>query len=385
MRIIKLLLAILLLFIVVLGLAFAGLYFFVDANKLKNIIISEAAKRANVQLAIFGDLNWSIYPQMGVKANKIVVNLPGSIKPLATLENVSIALTNFTHINMLASIWPTKFQASGDAQESVTIEKVLINQFHAENVHFLVTFAARKMVVDQLSAETYGGKLLGRVEINSQNQLPVSKMNLSIRDVDIAPLIEDLRGMSPNLKLEGRGTGNLNLTTQGSTQEDFFKYANGGGSLAIRNGAIYGADLNYILKTADALINGGSVSLPGNIQRTQFEQFNSPYLILKNHLYISNLQLIAPIFTATGEGNINLSTEELNIKLHAKTQSLKGQWEVPINIKGTLQKPIINVDQSAIDQIIKPEKLNELQSRVKKEIKTQLPKAKAYLNKLLER
>ena len=88
----RIILWIVLLFVVVCALALSALYISADPNKLKPVITSEVLKRTGYRLDIDGDLSWSIYPQVGVKAAHLTLTAPNEKHAFLDLQRVNIAV-----------------------------------------------------------------------------------------------------------------------------------------------------------------------------------------------------------------------------------------------------------------------------------------------------
>lgn len=372
MKILKILFSILLLLILICILAIAALYFLMDPNQLKPIIIEKVRKQTGYQLVIDSKMSWSFYPQIGIKVEHMTLSVPNQ-RPFADLSNVNIA---------------TPFSTLKDWQHSLSgnifIKEATLFKLHLHNVQVGLHWQNQVLTFRPIQAKLYEGILTGVAHGRDFSAMPKWDGSIQFNNIQLRPLLLDINGANSKVKFSGSGDVGIQIVSQGTTKEQILQSLKGKTDINFKEGVMEGIDLNYIVQTADALINKQPVNTPASNQ-TRFDHLTCTFAINNGIANTNNLLLTSPAFLTKGQGSINLITQLLNFQLQIKSQeNIKTQWEIPVLVTGNVSSPDINIDMREIEKIIAKKELEKIKDKVKDEIKSHIPgKAGEFLQNLL--
>lgn len=373
-KIFKIIAWLLVLIAVIAACALAALYMMADPNKLKPVITSEVLKRTGYHLVIDGDLSWSLYPQVGVKAAHITLTAPDQNKPFLDLRRVHIAVE-------LSQLLRGVNKLSGE----VHITEVTLMNVHATSALVGLHWQDNILTLRPIQASLYDGSMNGMARGKDFSGEPSWNWDVTLSHIDMKPFMRDANGDHSKLTLSGTGQMRINASTQGDTRNKMLSNLNGVTDFNLTNGSVEGVDLNFLLQTADALINKKAVELPEKIDATHFDSLAGSLLINNGLAQTNNLLLTAPAFKVRGQGNYNLPHETLNLTLQVVSQDeLNMQFEIPVLITGAAAKPDVRLDMREINKQVATQELDRVKSKVKDKIKEHIPgEAGEALQKLL--
>ena len=362
------------LFVFVCVSALAALYLCADPNQLKPVLTNEVLKRTGYKLVVDGDLSWSIYPQLGVKAAHITLTAPGKQQPFVDLRRVNIAVAPMQLLRGISQL-----------RGEVHITEVTLLNVHATSALVGLHWQDNVLTLRPIQASMYGGSMNGMARGKDFSSSPAWNWDVVLSHVDVQPLLLDANGSDAKLKLAGVGQVRINASTQGNTTNEMLSNLNGSTDFSLQNGKVEGVDLNYLLKTADALYNKKQIEVPQDIHQTAFDSFTGSMLINNGLAQTSNLLMNSSAFTVKGQGNLNLPHQSLELTLQvASQQELISQWEIPVLVTGEVKKPDVRLDMRELNKQIASRELDQIKDKVKDKIKEKIPgKAGEYLQNLL--
>lgn len=370
----RIILWIVLLFVIVCVLALAALYMYADPNKLKPVITSEVLKRTGYRLEIDGNLSWSLYPQVGVKAAHLTLTAPNEKRAFMDLQRVHIAVE-----------LPQLLRGVNKLRGEVHIASVKLMNVRASGALVGLHWQDKTLTLRPIQASMYNGSLSGMVRAKDFATVPSWNWDVTLSHVDIKPLLRDANGDRSSLKLSGTGQVRINASTQGDAKDAMLSNLNGAVDFSLTNGIVEGVDLNYLLKSADALLNRKTVELPENIKQTAFESLVGSALINNGLAQTNNLLLTSSAFKVKGQGSYNLPRESIDMALKVESQQeLNTQWEIPVLVTGAVARPDVRLDMREINKQIASRELARVKEKVKDKIKENIPgKAGEVLQNLL--
>jgi AsmA protein len=370
----RILIRIVVLLIVIAIMALTALYIFADPNKLRPVIISEVLKRTGYGLVIDGDLSWSIYPQVGVKAAHITLTAPDKQRPFLDLRRVNIALEPLQLLRGTSKL-------SGE----VHITEVTLMNVHATSALVGLHWQNNILTLRPIQASLYNGSLSGMAHGKDFSTLPVWDWDVTLSHVDMQPLLRDANGSASKLKLAGTGQVRINVKTQGSNVNQMLTNLNGMTDFSLQNGKVEGVDLNYLVKTADALFNKEKIEVPTNIKETSFDSMVGSTLITNGVAQTNNLMLTSSAFKVKGQGSYDLPRQTINLSLLVQSQQeLTSQWEIPVLVSGDVTRPTVSLEMSELNKQWASRELQQVKAKVKDKIKENIPgKTGEYLQNLL--
>jgi AsmA protein len=373
-KVFKIVTRVVVLFVSVVVLAFGALYLFADPNKLKPTISSEVQKRTGYLLAFDGDLSWSLYPQLGVKAAHVTLTAPNQQKPFLDLRRINIAVEPFQLLRGVSKV-----------RGEVHITEVTFMNVHASSALVGLHWQDNAIMLRPIQASLYGGSLSGFAHGKDFSKTPAWNWDVTLSHIDMQPFLRDTNGDNSRLKIAGTGQIKIAASTQGITLKQMLGNVNGASDFNLINGTVSGIDLNYMLKTADAILNKKSIELPDSLNQTTFDNLTGSVLINNGLAQTNNLLMTSSVFKVKGQGSYNLPAETLDLALQvASQQDLKSQWEVPVLVRGEIARPDIQLDLRELNKQIAMRELDNVKEKVRDQIKEHIPgKAGEYLQNLI--
>jgi len=330
-------------------------------------------RRTGYKLLIDGDLSWSLYPKIGVRAARVTLTAPGKTKPFIDLKRVNIAAEPMQLLRGVSSL-------SGE----VHIADVNFNKVHATSALVGLQWQNKELVFRPIQAAMYEGSLSGMARGKNFSGTPEWSWDITLSHVNVEPLIQDANGGKAKLKLSGKGQVRISASTSGKETKEMLRNVNGITDFNLWDGKVKGVNINFLLKTADALLNRQKVEMPKNLGDTEFQSFVGSALISNGLAQTSNLLLKSENFKVKGQGSYSLPTKEVDLSLNAESTDLKTRWEVPVVVAGTLEKPDIHLDMREINKMMAAKELTKVKDKVKKKIQDNIPgKAGEYLQNLI--
>ncbi len=370
----KVLIWIILLIIIVGIFAIAALYLFADPNKLKPVISSEVQKRTGYQLVFDGNLSWSLYPQVGVKAEHITLTAPDNQKPFIDLKRVNIAVEPMQLIYGYNKI-----------RGEVHISEITFLNVHVTSALVGLHWQDNAIVLRPIQASLYGGSLSGTARGKDFTGTPAWNWELALSHIDMQPFMRDANGEASKLKLSGTGQIKITASTQGVNNQQMLSHLNGVTDFSLQNGSVEGVDVNYLLQTADALLNKKTIELPQEVNQTHFDSLAGSILINNGLAQTNNLLLTSSAFKVKGQGSYNLPAQTIDLSLQAAPQQdVAAQWEIPLLVRGEVTRPTVELDMREINKVLAMRELDKVKDKVRDQIKENVPgKAGEYLQNLI--
>ena len=205
----------------------------------------------------------------------------------------------------------------------------------------------------------------GKLTLSIRRNNGLIRVALDVSEMQIEPIISAFSG-----KTLVQGLLNLNsqVTTRGDTLSAWLNKLSGKGKIQIKNGAIYGLDLNYTIQSAlTTLLSGKKWKFaPNDRSKTSFSEISANYLLRNGVLSTNNLKFIGNQIKGDGKGTINFPKETINMRLVTLYEPAS-KWPIPITITGDLYSPTIQPDTNAIvKQLYKKKLNNEIDKTIKK-------------------
>lgn len=375
MKFARILLSIIVLLLVVCGLALAALYYFIDPNKLKPVLISEVKHQTGYSLKIDGNLSWTFYPRLAIRVPDMAFTAPGQADPVARLHDVRM----ITQIRQL-------LQGGKEWQGHLRIANLELMKVRITNIKTTLHWQDDALVFDPITAAFYQGDLTGTATGHLLAKVPRWDWDVSLKNVQIKPLIADI---DPENKLVVSGMGDVNMRAmmQGKSRDQMINGLNGNLQFNITDGKINSIDINYLVQTADALLNKQPVPEPQNIAQTQFDSLKGGALITNGVASFTTLQLTAPAFVTNGQGNIDLASGALDVKLQTTPQQqLKTKWDIAILIAGNVNSPQIKLDADQLTKYTIKQQIDKAKDKAREAVQKHVKgDAGKLLQKLLRR
>lgn len=360
MRFFKILFSILVLFSLICVLAVGCLIYFFDPNPMKPFIIDEVKKVTGYTLQIEGKLSWTFYPHLGIKAEHMFLIAPHQSVPFVDAYDIRMATDVVTLLR-------SREQLLGN----IYISSVKIMGVKANNIRTDVHWQNNILTLNSIKAWLYEGQLEGVVIGKDLSLLPKWQCDLQIKDIQVKPLLLDANGTDSKIKINGIGDFKIKIETQGKTREQILHGLNGTSTFSLNKGSVEGIDINYFIKTAEALLNKESVGLRENSKQTEFDSLIGSALIKNGVAYTNDTLLTAPAFSIHTEGSVILISSALDLQLEVKPvlKNSKNPLLIPILITGDLRHPDVRLNMMQIQKLLAGMQIEKIKEEAVKQIK----------------
>lgn len=375
MKFVRILLSVIVLFIVVAALAIGSLMYFIDPGKLKPVLAEEMKKQTGYEVVMDGEFSWSFYPRIGIKVGRLAFMSQGQKTPFLDMHRVLF-------VTDLAPLLQGQQKLRGD----IYVSDLVIFNMHARDAHVGVRWQDEQLTLQPMTAALYNGTFHGIARGKQLTAVPAWGWDVAFMNVDLRALLNDVNGADSKLKLSGIGQVEVRGTASGISREQILNSVNGSAMFAVKEGAVEGIDLNYLVKSADALINKQPVVLPTDrVDQTTFESFTGTTVMRNGIVSTSDLALKTSALSATGSGSYHLIYQAINMQLRlAASQNAKTQWLIPVMLSGNVRQPEVHLDVTELNIMVAKQKLEEVKNKVREEIKQRVSgKAGQALQKLL--
>ena len=135
------------------------------------------------------------------------------------------------------------------AHGKVRIGLLKMSNIKASNVRLDIRAAGGQVDVSTLSANLYEGAMNGAISVNAAGAAPRFAIRQNLSEVSIGPLLKDVANKDA---LEGKGTVNIDVNTQGATVGALKRALAGNAAVALRDGAVKGIDIAGTIRDARA-------------------------------------------------------------------------------------------------------------------------------------
>lgn len=352
-----------------------SLLYFIDPNKMRPVIVEEVMNRTGYQLAIYGKLNWRLFPVIGINVERMTLTAPDQVEPFMDLRNIIIA-SEFSQL----------IHGNKNIEGDVRIGDVRLVNIHAKNAHVKLAWQSNVLALTPIKAFLYGGTLEGTAHGSNLNQVPRWNWNVKLEGVQLQQLLSDANRGRTKINVTGKGQVDMNASTSGTSREQMFSQLNGDIKFDVTDGTVSAMDLNYLIKSAEALVSKQPINQPpqGNLE-TKFDSLSGTVKITNGIAASNDVTLKAPAFITTGKGSLNLLQQVLNFSLRVNpANDSKLKWEIPVMITGNLSTPDVRLDMNELQRYLAEQQVDKVKERVHDEITKRIPgKAGEALQNLL--
>ena len=315
--------------IILLILAIIALVTFVNPNMFKGKISQVVYQQTGQQLTIAGDIGWSFFPGVAIKVDEVTLKNVGSVGEL----KANVKLLPLLHGEIEAGKLSLKdIKLYVEPKRSLNIPKLTVQ------------IAMEKGVIDfdPIRASFYQGVVKGNAQVDTSGTTPQFTINGSLNNTNLQPLLKDVTGMA---RISGTADINIHIKTKGSDSNTILRNLDGNGKAAIKNGALQGINIPYLLKTADSLIHK-TAPPQKTANSTNFGNLTGTFTIKNGLLSNKDFLMQTPEFQVTGGGTANLINQQLNYQLKAAkiTEDKTKPLLVPIKVTGTFSNPKFRPD-----------------------------------------
>jgi uncharacterized protein involved in outer membrane biogenesis len=206
------------------------------------------------------------------------------------------------------------------------------------------------------SADLYQGSMAGSLNVDAR-AMPAIAFRQDMKGIQIGPLLVDAIN---NDMLEGKGTLNMDIRTQGASVNALKRALNGTATVALADGAVKGIDIAGTVRDIKNKFNFKGNSLGADQKKkTDFSEMSASFKITNGVAHNDDLRMKSPLLRITGSGDIDIGNETINyIAKPTVVASLKGQGgsdlqsldglTFPVKVTGSFDAPKFGLDFAAV-------------------------------------
>ena len=256
---------------------------------------------------------------------------------------------------------------------SATVSNLTLTELH-------VGIVAKDAVthIAPATAKLYGGSYSGDITIDDRGSAPAVKLDQSLTNVDMAPLLKDF---AKTQRISGHGTVTTNLTAHGLAGDALMKSLNGHLAADVDNGAVEGVDLWFEINRAMALVQKQGLPNGQSSGRTKFDAFKASADIVDGIASTKDLNIASQNLRVSGQGTTNLVTTAVNYQIKATLlkeapgaagTTGKTLADIPLNITGTTSSPTVRPDLQALAKAQLQQQLDQHKGEIQQKLMDKL-------------
>ncbi len=241
-----------------------------------------------------------------------------------------------------------------DADLDVASGQILLNGLKIDSARMKVTINNGRMVADIPEIALYRGSGSGRLVVNARSATPSFAGEFDLSAVDAQPFALDLMKTD---RLLGLGAVTVAFEASGSSQAEIMRSVDGKGGFDFADGAIRGINVAKLARAAAPLREGLRpdairdliTEARGADQQTDYTNFLTKFDMQDGLITAPTISLDGPFLTLTGDGDINLPEQTIDLRLNprASTSAEAGEGRsvaIPLRVTGTFSEPAFSID-----------------------------------------
>ncbi len=264
-----------------------------------------------------------------------------------------------------------------DLQGTATVKKLIASKLLFENASVTLKANGGRLAIAPLSADLYQGRAVIDASLDVTADMPKYAAKADLSGVRSEGILETLFG---DRYISGAANFTANVQTSGNTVTGLTRQLGGKFAAKFTEGTIKGSKLSRKIHEAQNVLRkfAGKPPLTEDIDDdTKFSLMQLSGKIRNGVISSDDLQILAPIFRAKGNGKVDLPAQTIDytLLLAAAGASEKAQNYLPIRITGPFSDLSIKVKA---DRMAKARAKAELDKK-KAELKAKLDAEKQKL------
>ncbi len=239
-----------------------------------------------------------------------------------------------------------------DADLTFNVGKILFKQIKIGDTRLKAKLVKGKLVADLRDMQLYNGEGNATVTVRPKRGGVSLSANIRLNHISALPLLRDAAQFE---RIDGRGTLNLLVSSEGQSQKSIVAALLGNGRFTFSDGALVGVNIPKLIRGLQSGqigdLNGGKA------ERTDFSELSGTFQITKGVAKNTDMRLRSPFLRMSGAGVVSLLPRTLNYTVKPKiVASLAGQGnnsplaglEIPVRIVGSWDKLKVKADFAAL-------------------------------------
>ena len=242
-----------------------------------------------------------------------------------------------------------------EVQGQLTAGKLRLAGLDFSNAELGLLIRNGRLRIHPLTAEFYGGRYNGDINLDSSGDVPVLSLDQSIDSITFQRLVADLVDTE---SLSGMAIGHTTLTGRGSNSAEVLESLNGDIGLTLSEGALEGINIWYEIRKGMALYKGLAPPEP-EPNRTVFSRMKLAASVKDGVITTREMVGELPFLTVRGDGTIDLASSRVDLGLVAAVRDVPelakdplaaelGGKSLPFRVGGTPDAPTVTVDWEAL-------------------------------------
>ncbi len=264
-------------------------------------------------------------------------------------KNKVAPVTPATAVATASTLLPIKTIRALNVSGNLQIDKLKVAQLKMAGMHINIQAKNGLLQTQQTIKQLYKGNYTGAARINVQRKVPVISLNERLKNVQLEPLLTDIKPEAP-AKITGTANITAKLLMRGNTVAAVKSTLGGNLSFSVKHGAIRGFNVQKIIDLGKALSSGKKMKANYVNEQTLFSTLQGTATIRNGLMNNPDFLLESSTVKVNGGGTANLVNNALNyqvkakIKASANSKSIVKGRTVAIHVGGHFTKPTYRVD-----------------------------------------
>lgn len=275
-----------------------------------------------------------------------------------------------------------------NADIGLNFAQINAQKYQLNQLALLLVAQGGQISLKQADFNAFGGSVQSHAALDVRSAVPDWQLGLVSKNISLQPALAAVLGEE---RVSGVGDINFDGRAQGASVNKLKASLDGKTNFALKNGKIKGIDLGYMLRAAQARLQGDTAAVPAE-EATDFSTITASALISNGVVRNDDLQAASPLLRVTGAGDVDLARETINYVLNAiivntatgqegKALDKLKQLTVPIKITGTFAQPKFGIDMQAV---FKDQAKQKVENKINQELDKRLGNGAEPVKNLLK-
>lgn len=277
-----------------------------------------------------------------------------------------------------------------NADVGVQLAQLTYQKYILKNLQLALTASGGQISLSKLDFNAFGGAVQSQAGLDVRSAVPDWRAKLNTQHLALEPALTAAMGQPS--RLSGTGDVSMDVRAQGDRLSKIKASLDGDARFALKDGQVKGVDLGYMLRAAQARLQGGTEAVPKD-QATDFSTITGTAVITNGLVRNNDLQGASPLLRVSGKGTVDLARDALDYVLTAivvNTATGQGgkaldklkKLEIPIKITGTFAQPKFGID---LQGLFEGQAKQKVQEKLKQELDKRLGNGAAPVQNLLKK
>lgn len=242
----------------------------------------------------------------------------------------------------------------------VSVNTLRTSGLELSDLKALISIQQGVAQVKNLAFNLYQGSYSGMAKVDVSRAVPMYAAKGQLKGLAIGELLKTLSDNKRSL-IRGQSELDFTLQTSGKQRSGLKKKLQGEFSFRAADGALQNQNLAKNIEYVVAFLQGRSPKASG--KEIIFDSFSASAVINEGVLSNQDLMLVAPLISATGNGQVDLASERIAYTLRIGISG-EASKKLPISISGPLTDPKYNFDIKSVMSGQQKQKIEEKKQQI---------------------